>query len=101
MEILKEGSVPSKKEFFRDAKVTCMKRDEYDRGGCGVVLRFGPDDLVPRYYEASHSNKYYFVVICPRCAHDCFIKLSTVVWQEIMTEEMKKKATFDGFSDRG
>lgn len=101
MKVLKEGNVPSRNEFFRDAQVRCgPARDDHDRDGCGAELEFGEADLVPRYYEASHSNKYYFAVVCPRCGKDIFIEMPPVVLKELLTEEAKMNATFDGFSDR-
>lgn len=66
MKVLKGGKVPTKAEFFRDAKLICVKRDEHDTDGCGAELQYREKDLLPRYWEASHSNKYYFVVVCPR-----------------------------------
>lgn len=100
--VLKEGAVPSKDKFFEDAMVVCAKRDEYDTEGCGAELSFKEADLKPRYWQASHSNKFYFVVVCPRCGHDCFINLPHMVFMEYLNNEEKMRgATFDGFSDRG
>lgn len=101
MQVTKEGDVPSREEFFKDGvPVTCEKRDDHDyRIHCGAELKIEENDLVPRYWKASHSYKYYFAVVCPRCGSDCFVKVPTVIYRELMTDEVRAKATCDGFSD--
>jgi hypothetical protein len=99
MKVVKEGTVLSKEAFFADAHVTCKKRDEHDSKGCGARLRIEEKDLVPRYWKASHSQNYYFSVICPRCRHYCHVRFSDGVFEELMTEDMRQRATFDGFGD--
>lgn len=101
MEVTKEGSVPSREEFFKDGvAITCEPFDTHDRQEhCGAELKVVETDLVPRYWEASHSVRYYFVTVCPRCGSDCRLILPDVIHQELMTGEMRNQATFDGFSD--
>ncbi len=99
MNVVKEGTVPSREAFFADAQITCAKHDDHDSDGCGAQLRIEEKDLVPRYWKATHSQKYYFSVICSLCRHYCHVRLSDGVYKELMTEDMRKRATFDGFGD--
>lgn len=101
MQVVKEGSVPTRVEFFKDGvRVLCENRDEHDhQKHCGAELMIGEKDLVPRFWKASHSYKYYFAVVCPRCGCHCYVKIPSKIYQELMTRRMKMKATWDGFSD--
>ena len=96
VEVKKEGEVPL---HFR-MEVRCEKFDNYDTSGCGAILEVKESDLVLRYWQGSHFNHYYAAVKCPCCGKYTKIKVPSTVFERIDTAENRKKAVFDGFSDR-
>lgn len=96
MEVLKQGSVPPP-QAWTDT-ITCAKDDEHDKkDGCGAQLKVGLADLVPKYWEGTHTRKYYAVVECPFCAKQSRARLPDAVWKLFFTKEKKAEAAFDGF----
>ncbi len=97
MKVLKEGSVEAPKKW--KAKVMCGKKDRYDKKGCGAVLGVTAKDLVMMYWEGTHFCHHYAAIKCPRCGKHNRVELPALVWEKFNTDEHRRKAIFDGFSD--
>ncbi len=98
MEVIKDGKF-GKPENWK-AQIDCSKKDDHDSGGCGAELEITAEDLILMYWKSPLHNKYYSAVKCPQCG-----KINSVgdipgpIFEKLNTEDNRKNATFDGFSD--
>lgn len=98
METIKDGAYGEPEKW--QAEVECKKFDKYDEKGCGAVYRVDPTDLVLRYFEGTHFTHYYTAFQCVQCMKHTRVKdVPKPIVNTVFTDENKKKATFDGFSE--
>jgi len=101
MRLVKCGHVPKSLTWDAwKARVTCKKQDKYDSKGCEAVLEITVGDLVMLYWKGTHFTHYYAAVKCPCCGKHNAVELSDTIWKRFNVYANRRKAIFDGFSDR-
>ncbi len=79
--------------------VSCEKRTEHEKEGCGAVMEVEEADLVLMYWEDRSSEHFYPAVRGPLCGKYNEVKSSPKAVFERVVDTLKKgKAIFDGYS---
>jgi len=79
--------------------VSCDRKNEHDKAGCGAVLEVDEADLNLLYWEDAESQHYYLAVRCPECGkYNAVRGVPRSVHERILDSLNHGKSIFDGYT---
>ena len=97
MRVLMVGGVESRKNW--KGYITCAKRTDHDRNGCGAVLEVEEVDLSLMYWEDRSTQHYYVAVRCPECGKANEVKnVPETILGRLIDSMEHGRSLFDGYS---
>jgi hypothetical protein len=100
MKVLMVGGTEARKNW--KGYLSCDKKSDRDKPGCGAVLEVEEGDLYLMYWEDGSSQHYYVAVRCPECGKYIEAKHVPKPMVERLVNGMSHgRAIFDGYSQEG
>jgi len=97
MRLLKVGGAENLKNW--KGYVTCDKKNDHDRKGCGTVMEIEEGDLGLMYWEDGSSQHYYVAVRCPECGkHNNVRNVPNSILVRMVDSMNRGGSGFDGYS---
>ena len=100
MKVLVVGGTEARRSW--KGYVSCDKKNEHDKPGCGAVLEVEEADLNLMYWEDGSSQHYYIAVRCPECGKYNEAKhVPKPIFGRLVDAMSHGKAVFDGYGQAG